>query len=41
VRAIEKQKPASTIEIVPRAPGIEGMTPEERAKLDAYLKSRK
>jgi len=28
----------STIEMVPRAPGIEGMTPAERAKLEAYAK---
>ncbi len=28
--------PVSTVENVPRAPGIEGMTPEERAKLEAY-----
>ena len=30
--------PISTIENVPRAPGIEGMTPAERAKLEAYAK---
>lgn len=32
------REPVSTIEIVPRAPGIEGMTPLEKAKLEAYLK---
>jgi hypothetical protein len=30
----------STIENVPRAPGIEGLTPRERAKLEAYLETR-
>lgn len=38
---LRETKPVSTIEIVPRAPGIEGMTPAERAKLEAYLKERK
>lgn len=33
-----ERKSISTIEIVPRAPGIEGMTPAERAKLEAYAK---
>ena len=36
----EQQKPFSTIVNVPRARGIEGLTPQERAKLQAYLKSR-
>jgi hypothetical protein len=30
----------STIENVPRAPGIEGLTSRERAKLEAYLETR-
>lgn len=34
-------KSISTVETIPRTPGIEGMTLEERAKLDAYLKNRK
>ncbi|UCH82953.1 MAG: hypothetical protein JSW50_10810 [Candidatus Latescibacterota bacterium] len=38
---VDSKDPVSTIESVPRAPGIEGMTPEERAKLEAYLKSCK
>ena len=38
---LRETKPVSTIEIVPRAPGIEGMTPAERAKLEAYLEERK
>lgn len=33
-----EREPVSTIEMVPRAPGIEGLTPAERAKLDAYLR---
>jgi hypothetical protein len=38
-RMILREKgPISTIEIVPRAPGIEGMTPAERAKLEEYSK---
>ena len=36
----EEKEPVSTIEAVPRARGIEGLTPLERAKLEAYLKSR-
>ena len=32
----ELAKPVPTFDIVPRAPGIEGMTPAERAKLEAY-----
>ena len=35
------REPISTIEIVPRTPGIEGMNPAERAKLEAYSKERK
>lgn len=31
-------EPVSTIEEIRRAPGIEGMTPQERAKVKAYLK---
>ena len=40
-QAPRERQPVSTIELVPRAPGIEGMTPAERAKLEAYLKERK
>jgi hypothetical protein len=36
----EKCEAFSTIENIPRAPGIEGLTPQERAKLEAYLKSQ-
>lgn len=35
---VRDREPISTIGIVPRAPGIEGMTPVERAKLEAYAK---
>jgi hypothetical protein len=38
---LREPKEISTFEIVPRAPGIEGMTPVERAKLEAYSKERK
>ena len=38
--APKKTEAFSTIEYIPRAPGIEGLTPQERAKLEAYLKSR-
>lgn len=33
--------PFATIENIPRAPGIEGLTPQERAKLEAHLESLK
>lgn len=36
-----KSKPFATIENIPRAPGIEGLTPQERAKLEAHLESLK
>ena len=36
----EKKQPVSTIENIPRVRGIEGLTPQERAKLEAYLKSQ-
>ena len=36
--AAPEKKPMSTIEIVPRAPGIEGLTPAEKAKLEANLR---
>jgi hypothetical protein len=36
----ETTEPVATIEPVPRARGIEGLTPQERAKLEAYLKGR-
>ena len=32
------KEPVSTIEVVPRVPGIEGMTPQEKAKLEAYVR---
>jgi hypothetical protein len=32
-----ERQPLSTIEIVPRRPGIEGLTPAEKAKLEASL----
>jgi hypothetical protein len=32
------REPVSTIEMIPREPGIEGLTPAEKAKLEAYLK---
>ena len=35
-----EKEPVSTIEYVPRPPGIDGLTPQERAKLEAYLKNR-
>ncbi len=38
--APEKVEAFSTIENIPRAPGIEGLTPQERAKLEEYLESR-
>jgi hypothetical protein len=38
---VREREPISTIEDVPRAPGIEGMTPAEKAKLEAYLKERR
>jgi hypothetical protein len=31
-------EPVSTIEMVPREPGIEGLTPAEKAKLEAHLR---
>jgi hypothetical protein len=34
--SVPRGEPISTIEVVPRAPGIEGMTPEERAKAEGY-----
>jgi len=40
-KTLREREPISTIEIVPRAPGIEGMTAAERAKLEAYFKERK
>ena len=36
-RSSPEREPISTIEIVPRAPGIEGMTPAERAKARGVL----
>jgi hypothetical protein len=40
-RAMEDTKmPVSTIEATYRSPGVEGLTPEERTKLEAYLESR-
>jgi hypothetical protein len=36
----EKVEPFSTIENIPRARGIEGLTPQERAKLETYMESQ-
>ena len=33
---LPEKEPISTMEIIPRAPGIEGMTPAERAKAETY-----
>lgn len=33
-----EREPVSTIEMVPREPGIEGLTPAEKAKLEAHLR---
>ncbi|UCG51766.1 MAG: hypothetical protein JSW58_16595 [Candidatus Latescibacterota bacterium] len=37
----QNRDPLSTIEILPRGSGIEGMTPRERAKLEVYLERHK
>ncbi len=36
----EKAEPFSTIENIPRARGVEGLTPQERAKLKTYMKNQ-
>lgn len=38
---LRRGEPVSTIEIVPRAPGVEGLTPQEKAKLEAHIKEKK
>lgn len=37
-RRLGEREPVSTIEIVPRPPGPEGLTEAERAKLEAWMK---
>jgi hypothetical protein len=39
-RSISKNEPISTIQVVPREPGAAGLTKAEKAKLDAWKKSR-